>query len=280
MAQVKQDYSDFEVQSQRNEPCFGSLLGCLGRFFGCFCTSICCGCCCYPYKTIPLGSKGVIQRFGRLKNIVDDGLYYVNPVTETMASVDMRTQCLLLSSQTVMTKDNLSLKIDGDVYYKITSVSKSLFSISKVEKAIYERSHAALRNVFGKHELQQCLENREQIAMEIQKDIGIQVENWGIMIETIQIKDIIVPEQIEKLLASAATAEREGRAKIISAQADVEAAKLMRAASDILNTPAAMQIRYLETMYKMSDNDNSKVIFMPSDYRQVANTLSLNELNK
>jgi erythrocyte band 7 integral membrane protein len=284
MSQIKgfcrEMMDEAEEYKNPSEPCFGFCLDGLGNFFGCLCTGLCCGSCCYPYKTVNLGWTGVIQRFGKLKKIVSEGFHYVNPITETMNCVDMRTQYIILNSQIVLTGDNLSINIDGVVYYRIIDIQNALFSVNNISSAIDQLAHATLRNVFGKHSIQECLENREKIANEIQKDVSEQIMNWGVKIESIQIKDIIIPTNIQKLLSSAATAERESRAKIISAQADVEAAKLMRTASDILNSNAAMQIRYLETLNKIAESDNAKVIFISPDYKQIAGNIASQEMMK
>ena len=261
-----------------SDPCWGSFLDFMGKFLG-YCCLLpppigSCGCCCNPYKSINQGSKGIIQRFGRIVDLKDPGLEYVNPLTEKLIVVDIMAHVKELSNQEVMTKDNLPVTIDGDVYYRRVDVIKATYSIYNLSYAIDQLAHAALRNVFGNYTLQECLEKRNEIAQTIQDILKDQVYNCGVVVEQILIRDIKVPNHIRDLLASSAIAKRDAEAKIISAKADVEAAKLMREASDVLNTDSAMQIRFLETYNKLATSQNTKIIFMPADHRQLNNIMS------
>lgn len=224
-----------------------------------------CGLCCSPYKQIDRGFKGIIQRFGRVRRIVNEGLYMVNPITESMRMVDVRCQLDDLSKQTVITKDNLNLIIDGVVYFTILDVMKATFGVEDIKRSVHELSLVALRSVFGHRLMQECITEREELAQEIESIVAEKASEWGIKINLMEITDVILPPNLEQSLASAATAEREGRAKIIMAKADVESAKLMRQASDILATPGAMQIRMLEAYNKLADLPNPKIVFMPLD---------------
>lgn len=271
-----------------NEPCWGSCLDFLGRFFGCCCLMPppigSCGCCCNPYQSVSQGYKGIIQRFGKIINVVDSGLQYVNPITEKMTQVDTMLHVKELCSQEVLTKDNLPVVIDGDVYFKRVDVTRATFNVSNLTHAIDQLAHTTLRTVFGHNTLQECLEKRDELANSIQHIVAEQAERWGVNIEQILIRDIRIPKHIQDMLSSAATAEREGRAKIITARADVESAKLMREAADILNSDGAMQIRLLEVYNKLAQSDNAKLIFMPSDYRALGqnsvNNIISHEMHK
>jgi erythrocyte band 7 integral membrane protein len=243
------------------EPCFASFLRGLGCCFGFLCIPFSCGGCCYPYKSVNRGSKGVVQEFGSVRRTVGDGLHYVNPMTETLTRLDMRIQVMNLGGQHVMTQDKLSITIHSVIYYQVTDINNALFKIDDVKLSIVELAYATLRNVIGNSTLETCLSQREKLAGHI-KEI---VQNWGVSIISIQIKDIVVPTNIISALSSAVTAEREAQAKIITAEADVRAAELMRRAADVLNTPAAMQIRSLEVIDRLAHSQNAKLILLPSD---------------
>jgi len=245
------------------EPFYGHCVSGLGWCFGGMFLVACCGCCCSPYKSVKKGFKGVVQRFGRVMKVVNEGLYTVNPCSEKLRQIDVRTLVTELKEQSVLTKDNLSIKIDGVVYFTIIDIDKAIFKVQNVNKAVEQLALVALRGVFGHKLMQECLEQREELAQSIEKIVSEKTNDWGVDINMIQITDIMIPENIKNILSSAATAQREGKAKVILAEADVEAAKLMRQASDILSTPGAMQIRMLETYNKLASNPQAKIVFMP-----------------
>jgi erythrocyte band 7 integral membrane protein len=254
------------VEDNYQEPCAAECASCLGWFCGGISVGLFCGfCCCNPYKQVERGFKGIIQRFGRVRQVVNEGLYAVNPCTESLTPVDVRCQVLDLKQQSVLTKDNLAIIIDGVVYFTIIDINKAIFQVQNINQSVYQLALVALRGVFGHKLMQDCLVSREEVAQEIERIVAEKAHEWGVQINMIQITDILLPENIKNMLSSAATAEREGKAKIILAQADVESAKLMRQASDILNTSGAMQIRMLETYNKLAQNDNPKIVFMPLD---------------
>ena len=263
-----------EIEENYQEPCFASFMRSLGCCFGYSCLSSG-GLFCYPYKTVDMGSRAVIQEFGRLKRTVGEGLHYVNPITEKLTEMSQKIQVIDLGRQNVMTSDKLSINIDSVVYYHITNIEDAIFKVQNITASIIELSYTTLRNVIGKASLEQCLSHREQIAKNIKEIIDENVKNWGVEIISIQIKDIQIPTNIMTSLSSAVTAERDAEAKIITAKANVEAAKLMREASDILNTDAAMQIRSLEVIDKLVHSQNTKVIILPADL-SLQNTIKKN----
>lgn len=265
------------------EPFFGKILSCLGSFFGCCCTYFCCACCCYPYKTVNKGHKGIITKFGRVEKVVADGMWRVNPMTQKLSLVDMRQRAIDLPKQTVMTHDNISVTIDSVIFFRVIDAVHALFSIVNLEYSITELSLTTLRTIFGKYNLQMCLENRDKIAEEIQKIVSIQITNWGAEIISLQFKDITVRNDIKSSLISATIATRDAEAKRILASADVTNAQLMRQASDILDTPGAMQIRYNETLTKIASSPNTKIIFIPMEPMKlgdIRNITSITEMNK
>lgn len=254
------------------EPVFASILRFCGCCLGYMCLVCCCGC--YPYKYVDKGSRGIIQEFGKVKRQVGDGIHYVNPITEKLTDVNMKIQVIDLERQNVMTSDKLSINIDSVVYYQIINADDALFKINDIKQSIIELSYTTLRNVIGVSTLETCLGQRGKIAQQIKEIVDENVNNWGAKIISIQIKDIIIPENITSSLSSTVIAEREAEAKIIIAKADVKAAELMREAADILSTPASMQIRSLEVIDRLAHSNNTKIIILPSDLNLQSNIKS------
>ena len=166
--------------------------------------------------------------------------------------------------QVCMTKDNVTLQLRSVIYYHITSPHKAFFGISDVRTALVERTQTTLRHVIGARVLQDVVERREEIAQSIREIIEGTATGWGVQVESMLIKDIIFSQDLQDSLSMAAQSKRKGEAKIIVARAEVESAKLMRQAADILSSEPAMQIRYLEAMQAMARTSNSKVIFLPA----------------
>lgn len=163
-----------------------------------------------------------------------------------------------------MTKDNVTLNLTSVIYYHIISPHKAAFGISNVRQALVERTQTTLRHVVGARVLQDVIERREEIAQSIGEIIEDVAGGWGVQVESMLIKDIIFSNDLQDSLSMAAQSKRIGESKVIAARAEVESAKLMRQAADILSSAPAMQIRYLEAMQAMAKTANSKVIFLPA----------------
>ena len=249
--------------AERNE-CYEAIV----RFYGNCCgavTTWCCVCCPNPYKSVPESHYGVVKEFGKFTKVLSPGLHYLNPVVESLTLVDAREKLIDLKKQSIMTRDNVNVAIDAVVYYKTEDACRALFSVENLEQAVGEIAKTALRDVFGHTLLQEALETKDKIATHIREIIEKPTYNWGVTITRVLIQEIQFSKELEKNLSSAATAKRIAEGKIISAQADVDSAKLMREASDQLNTRAAMQIRYLDALTTLARAQNTKVIFMPGE---------------
>ncbi|KAJ3331339.1 hypothetical protein HDU76_003445 [Blyttiomyces sp. JEL0837] len=254
-----------EVELSRNEESnrYAEVMKTVGDVVGVFGMVIPCFACLNPFKVVPQGFVGLVSRFGRYYKSVDPGLCSVNVLTEKIYYVDVKTQVESLPEQIVMTKDNVQLSIDSVIYWEIVDPYTAKFLVANVREALVERTKTTLRHIFGTRTLQDSIENRETIAHEIQEIIEGPAKSWGVKVESTLIKDLKFSQDLQETLSSAAKQKRMGEAKIIIAQAEVESAKLMREASDVLNTPAAMQIRYLETLSEMAKSAGTKVVFMP-----------------
>ena len=173
-----------------------------------------------------------------------------------------------------MTKDNVNLQLTSVIYYHITSPHKAAFGISNIRQALVERTQTTLRHVVGARVLQDVIERREEIAQSIGEIIEDVASGWGVQVESMLIKDIIFSTELQDSLSMAAQSKRIGESKVIAARAEVESAKLMRQAADILSSAPAMQIRYLEAMQAMAKTANSKVIFLPATNQTVQQQLA------
>ena len=168
--------------------------------------------------------------------------------------------------QSVITKDNVLVNIDSVLYWHIISPFTAVYEVSNVSTALTERTMTTLRQIVGSRDLQDLIVNREGIAAEIEQIISGIAKSWGVKIESIMIKDIQFSQELQENLSAAAKARRLAAARIIQAESEVESAKLLREASDILDSRAAMQIRYLDTLRSMAKEAGAKVIFMPTSF--------------
>ncbi|KAJ6136858.1 Band 7 protein [Penicillium chrysogenum] len=205
------------------------------------------------------GEVGLISRFGRFERSVDPGLVKINPLSEHIITVDVKIQIVEVPRQICMTKDNVTLNLTSVIYYQVVSPHKTAFGISDVRQALVERTQTTLRHVIGARVLQDVIERREEIAQSTSEIIEEVAAGWGVKVESMLIKDIIFSNDLQDSLSMAAQSKRIGESKVIAARAEVESAKLMRQAADILSSAPAMQIRYLEAMQAMAKTANSKL---------------------
>ncbi|KAF8645795.1 hypothetical protein AX16_007576 [Volvariella volvacea WC 439] len=241
---------------------YGTLLQGLGSLIGFFGAFPCCPCP-NPFREVHQGSVGLVSRFGQFYKSVDPGLVQVNVCTESLRVVDVKIQISPIGRQTVITRDNVNVEIDSVIYFQITNPYRAAFGITDLRQALVERAQTTLRHVVGARAVQSVVTEREAIAFEIAEIVGDVADKWGVSIEGILIKDIVFSPEVAASLSSAAQQKRIGESKVIAARAEVDAARLMRQAADILASPAAMQIRQLEALQQMAKSGNSKVIFVP-----------------
>jgi erythrocyte band 7 integral membrane protein len=258
------------AKDTRNE-CYESCLKSCGSCCGFFRTWVCC-CCVTPYQKVPEGTYGVIKEFGKFLKVVPPGLQYVNIMTEELILVDKREQTVDLKRQSLITKDNVTIILDAVIYFKILDPYRSQFDVSNLLLAITEIAKTTLKDVIGNTILQDAFEKREIISQKIRDIVDQPTEVWGVDVTRVLIQEILLSPDLQMNLSSAATAKRIAEGKIINAQADVDSAKLMREASDVLNTPSAMQIRYLDAMTGLAGAQNTKVVFMPSSNSKESTT--------
>lgn len=206
--------------------------------------------------------KGVVFRFGKIVSIREPGLNIIIPYFEQIRRVDFRTITLPVPPQKIITKDNVSVDISAVAYYKIVDATKSIVAIENVMSAINQIAQTSIRNIVGKFQLDEILSEREIINREITKVLDTHTEAWGVVVSVVEIKDIELPEGMQRAMAKQAEAEREKRAKIIAAEGEFLSSQKLADTADIMQAhPIALQLRNLQTMAEISVEKNSTIIF-------------------
>lgn len=211
--------------------------------------------------------RGVIFRLGRLIDTKGPGLILLIPFVDRMIKIDLRTVTLNIPPQEVITRDNVPTSVNAVCYFRVVDPNKAITDVENYLIATSQISQTSLRAVLGKAELDEILAERERLNESLQKIIDEQTEPWGIKVTTVEIKDVEIPEQMQRAMARQAEAERERRAKIINSEGEYQAAEKLTQAADIISrNPASLQLRYLQTLLEISGNQNSTVIFpLPMD---------------
>jgi regulator of protease activity HflC (stomatin/prohibitin superfamily) len=215
--------------------------------------------------------RGVIFFLGRCTGIRGPGLILLVPILEQMTKVRLRTITMDIPPQKIITKDNVSIDIAAVAYYHIIDAKKSVLSIEDVYSAVNQISQTTVRNVIGQFKLDELLAQTSQINKKIRDVIDAHTEPWGVQVTAVEIKDIVLPDNMQRAMAKEAEAERERRAKIVAAEGELQAAvKLGEAADIIASHPVALQLRTLQTMAEISVEKNSTIIF-PAQFMTTVN---------
>ena len=207
--------------------------------------------------------RGIIFTFGKYSGLLNPGIVYVIPIIQSLIKVDLRVRVIDIPGQEVITKDNVSIKVNGAVFYKIFSPEKAILEVKDYERAIAIYSQTVLRDIIGGVELDDLLQNREKIAEQIRKIVDEITDKWGIDIVGVRLQDIELPTNMKRAMARQAEAEREKRAVIVKSEGELKAAENLVKASEILaKNPKAMYLRTLYTLVDISSDPNSKIIFL------------------
>jgi regulator of protease activity HflC (stomatin/prohibitin superfamily) len=211
--------------------------------------------------------RGVIFRLGRLIATKGPGLILLIPLVDRMVKVDLRTVTLNIPPQEVITRDNVPTSVNAVAYFRVVDSNRAIVEVENFLLATSQIAQTALRSVLGKAELDQLLAERERLNEELQKIIDESTEPWGVKVTAVEIKDVEIPEQMQRAMARQAEAERERRAKIINSEGEYQAAQKLTDAADIISTnPASLQLRYLQTLLEIGSNQNTTVVFpLPMD---------------
>ena len=211
--------------------------------------------------------RGVVFLLGRFWKVKGPGLVLIMPVVQQAVRIDLRTIVFDVPPQDVITRDNVSVKVNAVVYFRVVDPEKAVIQVARFMEATSQLSQTTLRAVLGKHELDALLAEREQLNADIQKTLDAQTDAWGIKVSNVEIKHVDINESMIRAIARQAEAERERRAKIIHADGELQASeKLLQAAQTLAHEPQAIQLRYLQTLTTIAADKNSTIVFpLPID---------------
>jgi regulator of protease activity HflC (stomatin/prohibitin superfamily) len=206
--------------------------------------------------------RGVIFRLGRAIGVKGPGLIVLIPVIDRMVKVSLRIVAMEVPPQDVITRDNVSIKVNAVVYFRVMDPFKSIIQVENYHYATSQLSQTTLRSVCGEAELDQILAEREHINQKLQTILDRHADPWGIKVSTVEVKQIDLPQEMQRAIAKQAEAERVRRAKVIHADGEFQASEKLRAAAEIMSTqPVALQLRYLQTLSEVASENNSTTIF-------------------
>lgn len=222
-------------------------------------------------RTLYEYERGVVFTLGRYSSVRDPGLTWIIPIVQSMRVVDMRIKTADVPRQEVMTKDNIPVLANTVVYFRVDRPADAIIKIEDYEFAVRQFTQAALRDVVGNAELDFVLTEREKIAGSIKKIVDAETSAWGVDIESIKIQEIELPAEMKRAMAKQAEAEREKRAVIIAAEGELTASEnLRKAGENLLKSPAALQLRVLQTIRDIASDPSEKIVlFMPSDVNEL-----------
>jgi len=213
-------------------------------------------------KIVAEWERGVILRLGRLVGAKGPGLFVIIPFIDRMVKVDLRVVTMDVPSQEVITRDNVTVRVNAVVYFRVVDPESSVVKVLDHIRATSQISQTTLRNVLGQSELDELLTKREKLNQMLQKIIDEHTDPWGVKVSIVEIKEVELAEEMKRSMAAQAEAERERRAKIIHAEGEPQASeKLAQAAAIIGREPAAIQLRYLQTLTEIASEKNSTILF-------------------
>jgi regulator of protease activity HflC (stomatin/prohibitin superfamily) len=212
--------------------------------------------------------RGVVFMLGRFWKVKGPGLIIIIPGIQQMVRVDLRTVVFDVPSQDVISRDNVSVKVNAVVYFRVVDPNKAILQVEDFLNATSQLAQTTLRAVLGKHELDEMLAERETLNLDIQKALDAQTDTWGIKVSNVEIKHVDIDESMVRAIAKQAEAERERRAKIIHAEGELQASEKLLAAAEILSRkPQAMQLRYLQTLGSIASDKTNTIVFpLPGDF--------------
>src|SRR6516225_9540728 len=208
--------------------------------------------------------RAVVFTFGRFTGVKGPGLFLLVPYVQQMVRVDLRTVVLDVPSQDVISRDNVSVKVNAVLYYRVVDADKAVIRIENFQQATSQLAQTTLRSVLGKHNLDEMLAERDKLNADIQEILDQHTEAWGVKVTNVEIKQVDLDHSMVRAIARQAEAERLRRAKIINAEGEQQAAqKLVEAAQILAASPGAMQLRYLGTLHEMAGEKNATIIVFP-----------------
>lgn len=211
--------------------------------------------------------RGVIFMLGRFYKVKGPGLFLVIPIVQQMVKVDLRTIVMDVPSQDVISRDNVSVKVNAIVFFRVIDPAKAIIQVEKYYEATSQKAQTTLRSVLGQHVLDEMLAERDRLNADIQAILDQQTDQWGIKVSNVEIKHVDLDESMIRVIARQAEAERERRAKVIHAEGELQASQqLVQAARALSEVPQAMQLRYLQTLTEIAGDKSSTIVFpLPVD---------------
>jgi regulator of protease activity HflC (stomatin/prohibitin superfamily) len=221
----------------------------------------------FSIRTVKQYERAVVLRFGKLVGLRNPGLNVMLPFIDRMYKVSLRIVPYVLEPQEVITRDNVTVRVDAVVYFMVIDPVKAVIAVENYRQAIVQLALTTLRSVLGQSDLDELLAHRDQINLRLRQILDEQSEEpWGVTATMVEVKDVLLPETMQRTMARQAESEREKRAKIIHAQGEREAADMLAEAASVLQTqPAALQLRYLQTLVEMAGERNSTIIPLTLD---------------
>ena len=221
--------------------------------------------------------RGVVFRLGRFAGIRGPGLYWIIPLgIERSLTIDIRIKTVSAEQQETITRDSVTVKVNAVLWYKVVDPAKSVIAVSDAGSAVYQLGLTSLRNIIGQHDLDEVLQNRDKINALLREGVASSTQAWGIEIERFEMKDVELPEAMQQVMAMQAEAIREKRARIIKAEAELEASmKLAQAAEQMAGNPAALELRRMQMVSEVgAENNSTTVIMIPSDFVSLAKSVT------
>jgi len=221
--------------------------------------------------------RGVVFRLGRFTGLRGPGLYWIIPLgIERSVTIDIRTRTVSAERQETITRDSVTVKVNAVLWYQIKDAGKSVIAVTDSAAAVYQLALTSLRNIIGQHDLDEVLQERNKINDLLRANIADSTTRWGIEVERFEMKDVELPEAMQQVMAMQAEAIREKRARIIKAEAELEASKKLGAAAEqMANNPVAVELRRMQMVAEVgAENNSTTVLMIPSDFVTVAKSLS------
>jgi regulator of protease activity HflC (stomatin/prohibitin superfamily) len=221
--------------------------------------------------------RGVVFRLGRFTGLRGPGLYWIIPLgIERSVTIDIRTRTVSAERQETITRDSVTVKVNAVLWYQIKDAGKSVIAVTDSAAAVYQLALTSLRNIIGQHDLDEVLQERNKINDLLRANIADSTTRWGIEVERFEMKDVELPEAMQQVMAMQAEAIREKRARIIKAEAELEASKKLAAAAEqMANNPVAVELRRMQMVAEVgAENNSTTVLMIPSDFVTVAKSLS------
>jgi regulator of protease activity HflC (stomatin/prohibitin superfamily) len=213
-------------------------------------------------KILPEYERGVVFRLGRLRPMdYGPGLFLLIPIVDRMVRISLRTVVHDVPPQDVITRDNVSIKVNAVVYFRVMNPRKAVTEVENYHYATSQMAQTTLRSILGQVELDELLSEREKINTDLQSILDKQTDPWGIKVSSVEVKHVDLPSEMQRAMAKQAEAEREKRAKIIHAEGEFQASSQLAAAADRLQNPTALQLRYLQTLTEIAAEKNSTLVF-------------------